>query len=267
MKAPDNMSLWRFSIISPLLHRHEDSPLLKQEYALLAQRPWFSPDGQKKYYSSDTFRHWIYLYKTFGIDGLRNKQRKDAGDTSVSQEIQKELCQLRKDFPDMTFKRLMKKLKTKNLWNGKRPSISTLYRFGSYHNIIRTDSKKVIEPVRSFEYPHFGDLWTADYLYGPKVNKGTYTYRTYLHSIIDDATRYIVASRFYEAENTQNMLNDLMMGVRRFGVPLRLYTDNGSAYKSKHLCFVAAKLSISLPHTPPGKLRGRGNGKLDIMES
>ena len=111
LKGHDDSALWRFGIISPLLHRHEYSPLLKQEYEALAQRPWFTPGGEKKYYSSDTFRHWVYLYKSLGIDGLRNKPRKDNGSTSVPEELQKTLYQLRKRFPDVTFKLLLKQLR------------------------------------------------------------------------------------------------------------------------------------------------------------
>jgi hypothetical protein len=133
-----------------------------------------------------------------------------------------------------------------------------LYRFASSHHLGRSVLKGTVEQVRSFEYPHFGDLWTGDFLYGPKVKQGIHAYRSYLHSIIDDSTRYIVASRFYLSQTVENVLNDLMMGIRRFGIPRRFYTDNGSAYKSKHLRFVAAKLAIALPHSPPGKPNGRG---------
>jgi len=260
-KEHDDVALWRFSIISPLLHRHDNSPSLKNEYESLAQRPWFTLDGAQKYYSPDTFRHWTYLYKNSGIDGLRNKHRKDKCSTSLPEEIQRALQGLRKDFPDVTFKRLMKKLKSKNLWDGKKPSSSTMYRFAASHHLGRTEQKGVVEPVRSFEYPHFGDMWIGDFLHGPKVKQGIYAYKSYLHAIVDDATRYLVAGRFYLAENTENMLNDLMMGIRRFGIVKRFYTDNGAAYKSKHLRLVAAKLGIALPHTPPGKPQGRGKGE------
>jgi hypothetical protein len=82
--------------------------------------------------------------------------------------------------------------------------------------------------------------------------------KAYLHAIIDDATRYVVTARFHLAEDTRSLLDDLMLAIRRFGVPKRLYTDNGAAFRSRHLRMVAAKLGISLPHTPPYTPRGRG---------
>jgi putative transposase len=112
--------------------------------------------------------------------------------------------------------------------------------------------------VRSFEFPFFGDLWSADFLHGPKVRRGAHACKAYLHAIIDDATRYIVAARFHLAEDTRSLLDDLMLAIRRFGIPRRFYTDNGAAFRSRHLRMVAAKLGVSLPHTPPYTPRGRG---------
>jgi putative transposase len=82
--------------------------------------------------------------------------------------------------------------------------------------------------------------------------------KAYLHAVIDDATRYVVAARFHLSEDTRCLLDDLMLAIRRFGIPKRLYTDNGAAFRSHHLRMVAAKLGITLPHTPPYKPQGRG---------
>ena len=117
-----------------------------------------------------------------------------------------------------------------------------------------------MEESRSFEYENFGDLWVAYFLHGPKVKVGKKEKKAYLHAIIDDATRYIVQAEFHLAEDTRATISDLMQAVRRFGIPLKFYTDNGSAFRSKHLAHVAARLSLSLPHTPAGRPNGRGYG-------
>jgi hypothetical protein len=49
-----------------------------------------------------------------------------------------------------------------------------------------------------------------------------------------------------------------MLAIRRFGLCRRFYSDNGSAFKSRHLKQVAARLGIHLPHTPAYKPQGRG---------
>jgi len=82
--------------------------------------------------------------------------------------------------------------------------------------------------------------------------------KTYLLAILDDATRCIVFSAFGWSEGTASLIDGLSMAVRRFGIPERFYTDNGSAFRSRHLALVAAKLGMHLPHTPAYRPQGRG---------
>jgi len=254
---PDDHGLWRFGIISPLLHRTEGAPPLHAQIKELAQRVFCTPNGTDKRLCPNTLRDWLYRYRTCGIDGLRNKPRKDQGSSSVPPELGQALADLRKRQPLWTVKRLLNGIRDQGIWNGRKPSRSALYRYTVAHALARNAVQPVL-PVRSFEYPFFGDLWSADFLHGPKVRRGTHASKVYLHAIIDDATRYVVAARFHLAEDTRSLLDDLMLAIRRFGVPKRLYTDNGAAFRSHHLRMVAARLGIGLPHTPPYTPRGRG---------
>jgi transposase InsO family protein len=254
---PDDRGLWRFGIISPLLHRAPGDPNMEKRIEELARRVYFSPDGTQKYLCPASLRCWLDRYRRGGIDALRNKRRKDYGSTMVPLSLQQALADLRKKQPDWTIKRLLKQARQQGLWDGRKPSKSALYRFTCANNLKRSIDAPATE-VRCFEFPHFGDLWSADFLHGPKVRQGNHACKAYLHAILDDATRYVVAARFHLAENTRSLLDDLMLGIRRFGIPRRFYTDNGAAFRSNHLRLVAAKLGIALPHTPPYKPRGRG---------
>lgn len=254
---PDERALWRYGIISVLLHQQPDGPPLHAQIKELAQRVYYTPDGRQKRLCPATIRHWRAVYLAAGIQGLAGKLRKDRGATSVPQTLQDELAGLRKQQPGWTIKRLLESLAHNGLWNRRKPSRSALYRFCAANGLQRSPTRPPAA-VRSFEYPFFGDLWSADFLHGPKIRNGNYAHKVYLHAIIDDATRFIVAARFHEAENTKSMLDDLMLAVRRFGVPKRLYTDNGAAFRSRHLRMVAARLCIALPHTPAYTPQGRG---------
>lgn len=254
---PDDRGLWRFGIISPLLHRIEDGPSLSAQINELSQRVFFTHEGTEKHLCSGTIRDWLNNYRLQGIDGLRNKPRKDNGSSSIPPELQQALADMRHSQPQWTVKRLLRTLREQGHWNGHKPGRSTLYRFTAANGLNRTTTAAPL-PVRSFEYPYFGDLWSADFLHGPMVRRGTYADKTWLNAIIDDATRYVVTARFHRAEDTRSLLDDLMLAIRRFGVPKRFYTDNGAAFRSYHLRLVAAKLSVALPHTPPYTPRGRG---------
>jgi transposase InsO family protein len=256
-KQPGDIAIWRFGVISPLLHRDVDGVPLYIAIERLAKTQFTFPGGRPVRYSADTLRHWLYLYRKQGLHGLRPTIRKDKGNTSLCLELQDNIITLRKQHPAWTIKRILGQLQTNGLWNGTVPSINSIYRFTSNHKLGRNPATPQ-KPVSSFEYPNFGDLWMADFLHGPKVRVGRIQKKAYLHLILDDATRYVVAANFHLAENTHSLISDLMLGVRRFGIPRRLYTDNGSAYKSRHLAHVAGKLGVALPHTPAYKPQGRG---------
>lgn len=257
LKQPEDLALWRFGIISPLLHSRDGDPSLRAKILDLSGRTFFTPRGSEKLLSPDTIRNWLYRYRTAGIDGLRDKPRNDRGDMNIPSVLQLALTELRKEQPQWTVKRMLSKLREEGIWTGRSPSKSSLYRFTKAQGLGRNADQEH-KPVRPFEFPFFGDLWSADFLHGPKIRCGTHVYKTYLHAIIDDATRYIVVARFHLSEDTRSLLDDLMLALRRFGIPKRFYTDNGAAFRSHHLRMVAAKLGVALPHTPPYTPRGRG---------
>lgn len=256
-QQPKDIGLYRFGIIAPLLHRTENDPPQHVRIEQLARTDFLTRDGRLKHYSPDTIRDWLQLYRTCGVDGLRKKPRKDQGGSSVPEVLGAALADMRKCQPLWTTRRILSALHEQGLWNGRTPSKSALYRFTASHSLNRS-AVQPAEAVRSFEYPFFGDLWSADFLHGPKVCCGTYRFKSYLHAIIDDATRYVVIARFHLAEDTRSLLDDLMLAITRFGIPKRFYTDNGAAFRSGHLREVAARLCIALPHTPAYKPRGRG---------
>jgi len=256
-KQPEDIAIWRFGIISPLLHRDPEGFPLYMELEKLARRDFTAPGGRLLNFSPDTLRHWLYLFRKHGLTGLTIKERKNKGTTTLSPELQDAIREGRIKHPAWTIKRIMLNLKKKSVWNGRKPSSTSIYRFTKSHKLNRNPIKPV-EESRSFEYEDFGELWVADFLHGPKVKVGRTEKKCYLHAIIDDATRYIVQAEFHLAEDTRATISDLMQAVRRFGVPNRFYTDNGSAFRSRHLAHVAARLSITLPHTPAYRPQGRG---------
>lgn len=254
---PPDYRLWRYGIISPLLHRGENDPPLGAMIKELSHKSYLTPRGEIRNVTAGAIRDWYYHYQHLGIEALDNKPRRDRGGSTVPENLQKMLRHFRQAHPQLTIKKILDMLKRKELWDGHSPSKSALYRFTAANNLNRNPIAPT-QPVRSFQYPHFGNLWSADFLHGPKVHIGRHRQKTYLNAIIDDATRYIVAAHFHTTENTHSFLNDFLLAIRRFGIPHRLYTDNGAAYRSRHLALIAAKLSVAMPHTLPYQPRGRG---------
>ena len=63
---------------------------------------------------------------------------------------------------------------------------------------------------------------------------------------------------FYLSENLKTYLTVLEQAFLSRGLPRKLYVDNGPAFRSHHLKYVAASLSIALIHARPYKPQGKG---------
>jgi putative transposase len=252
------LALWRYGIISPLLHRDANSLPAGE---LLDQASWqkyVHPNGSHISLSAETLRKWLYRYLRCGLPGLKGKTRSDKGKDQIPDAIRVAMAAMREEHPRWTTARMIKELAKTGTWNGRKPSRSALYRFVKAHNLQRDPHIHPKQNVRPFAFDHFGQLWIADFLHGPKLFDGKKKYKTYLHVILDDSSRYIVHGGFYLTESVEPLIYDLMGAVRRFGIPQRFYTDNGSAYVSRHLKILCARNGIDLVHTPPFVPQGRG---------
>ena len=252
-----DLSLWRYGIISPLLHRTVNDVSLREMLEIQTAGRFLKPDGTNVKLSPETLRKWLYRYNHGGLPALSNKPRSNKGLHAVPKPIRDAMADLRNEHPRWTLATLLEHLIEKGLWDGMKPSRSVLYRYAKRHNLMRDPHLAAKPARRTFQFEHFGQLWTADFMHGPKLRTGRKKRKCYLHVIIDDSTRYVVSGRFYTAENVETVILELMTASRRFGLCERFYTDNGAAYSSSHLKLVCARLGIHMSHTPPYKPQGR----------
>ena len=251
-------ALWRYSIISPLLHLSVGDANMGDELHRLAGQTYLGPDGGPVRLSPETLRKWLRRYRGGGLPALRNKIRSDKGASRVSDKLADAMAAIRNDHPRWTLARLLQHLIETGQWNGVSPSRATLYRFARGRNLQRDPHRNPAPNARPFAYEAFGNLWTADFLHGPKLRFGKDRRKSYLHAVIDDCTRFVVSAGFFPAETVETLMRELMTCVRRFGIPQRFYTDNGPCYASRHLKIVCARLGVHLIHTPPYRPQGRG---------
>lgn len=252
-------ALWRYGLISELLHGCSLGLTLAERLQSAAQRTWNHPTQGPIRIAGDTLRHWIYRYKKGGVGALEDRPRKDKGKSQVPKAIAQRFADLRQEKPHLTTELLLDILIKEGCWNGVRPSRSALYRLAKTKGLKRKPmDTAVLQEAHAFAYDAFGEMWIADFMHGPKVRVGRQMRKTYLLCILDDATRYVVHASFGWSEGTAALIDGLAMAIRRFGIPARFYTDNGSAFRSRHLAMVAARLGMHLPHTPAYKPQGRG---------
>jgi len=257
MKPTDDLAVWRYGIISSLLHQKPEQGTKKDALEEVAQQTYVRSNGQPITLSPETIRKWLARYQLGGLPALADKERCDKGKHAVPEKLVEAMTKLRKEHPRWTMTRLFDQLIFQGYWNGRKPSQSTLYRFAKAHNLVRDPHLQTVS-CRSFAFDLFGQLWMADFLHGPKIKQGRHKRKTYLHVILDDSSRYVASGGFYLSEKVESLICDLMPAVRRYGIPQRFYTDNGPCYASRHLKIVCARLGMQLVHTPPYRPQGRG---------
>jgi len=260
--TPDDtldLALWRYGIISPLLHGHGDDRSLALKMKTLAEGTYLRPDGIPVQPTFETLRKWLYRYRRGGLPALRNQPRSDKGSHMIPEGLASAMFELREQHPRWTIAAMLQHLLETGQWNGRKPSESALYRLAARHNLQRdpnmSDHSAAVKP---FAFDAFGQMWIADFLHGPKIRTGRNKRKTLLHMILDDATRWGVQGSFGFSETVEVLIQDLMAAAGRFGIPARLYVDNGPCYQSRHLKLACARAGIHLMHTPAYRPQGRG---------
>ena len=193
----DEAALDRFQLISPLLDEKLDSSQLVQRRKEIAEAC-----GK----SEKTIRRYEMAYRGSGFSGLkpqnRTKHRSQALPSNFD-ELLAEAIQLKREVPRRSVHQIIFILENEGRVEPGRLKRSTLQRHLYDAGFGQKQMRKFTEGQKSsskrFCKPHRMMLLQADIKYGPQVlNKDGKKVKTYLTSIIDDHSRYILSSVFYD---------------------------------------------------------------------
>ncbi len=253
---------FRFGVICELITssnlNYGDQERLIQEKC---ERQWEIPYSSRTSISRSTILDWIKKYRESGhkLTSLYPKKRSDAGKSrSIDDETASSIIQIKKEKPSITTEALITETANKipGLITEDLPH-SNVYRLLKSQNMIGKTARSP-KDRRKFEAENPNDLWQSDVMHGPKVlYKGKHR-KSYLIAIIDDHSRIIPNACFYFSENLATYLKFLEGAFLTRGLPRKLYVDNGAAFKSHHLKYVAASLEIALIRAKPYQPQGKG---------
>jgi len=244
----------RLPRIAPLVDPDADAALRHQRLAQLA-----APSGL----STRTLRRWVAAYQTAGFAGLQPAPRRGTTPPAIPAAVLELAIPRRREAPHRSVRPLIQVLE----WEGhvapgalKRSTLpeQLLARGYSARQLRQYAAAGVA--ARRFPRPHRHARWQTDIKYGPRLpgGPGQAPQPTYLSAIIDDATRYVVHAAWYPTQDEAIVADSLRTAMRRYGVPVRLYCDNGKQYRSAHLTRVAARLGIRLVYTKPYAPESKG---------
>lgn len=260
MQEPHPMALFRLSVLGALASReqlaHGELKIILRQLASVSYQ---IPGTQRVHLSEKTLEAWYYAYQKNGLDGLTPKTRSDAGRSKMAPELQKAILQAKYNQPNRSITSIITLLEMQGIAAKGTLKKSTLHRVLKNAGISRLRADDTVkEEKRSFVAEFANDLWQGDVMHGPKIMLNGRWRKTYLVSLMDDASRLLVHSAFYLAEGAIEIENVLKQAVLKRGLPKKIIIDNGPAYRAKTLQAVCARLHIYLVYCRPYHPEGKG---------
>jgi transposase InsO family protein len=256
------VATFRFGVIHDLvghvaLEPGEQERLIRDKCG----RKWVIPFSDKTRITRSTILRWVKLYKDSGgkLDVLVNQGRSDSGKSrAIDEETGLALIRLRAELPKATIARLVREMNKRRLVSpGITLTATTVHRFLRTNGLMKGTEAR-FEDRRKFEAELPNDLWQSDCMHGPSVEHEGKKRKTYLLAFIDDHSRLVPYAEFYLTESLPSYFKALEEALLTRGLPRKIYTDNGSAFRSHHLEHVTASLGIALIHARPYKPQGKG---------
>jgi len=259
----EKVALFRYGVISDLVTGQVRSGHRERWIREKCKQLWDIPGKGVHRIGRSTIRDWINMYEQGGFEALRPVPRRDRGQCrKLRAEVVERIVQLREDRPTRSVPTILKIVAHEGLIGpGDRIAPSTVYRLLKARGLSgrRPDGREGVDR-RRFVFPHAGDLWQADAMYGPYLTLPgrKRKARTYLIGLMDDATRVVPHAAFFASENLYSFLAVFRAALAKRGIPRRLFVDNGKAFTNLQIERICAELGVALIRARPYSSQSKG---------
>ena len=253
----DEQALKRLEMITPLMDPDLDEAKRCQMRGKIAEKNGIT--------TRSLYRYEKY-YRENSFDGLRPMNRQKRRSMKLPEnydEIVAQAIQLRREVPKRSVRQIIKILEIEGWAPPGVLKASTLQRHLYNAGLGKKQMRKYAESrdtsSRRFCRPHRLELVQGDIKYGPQIrDKGGKLIKTYLSSLIDDHSRYILQSEFYDNQRAEIVEDTFYKAVLKHGSFDCGYLDNGKQYVTERLQKSCGKLGIRLLHAKPRNAEGKG---------
>jgi transposase len=234
MNEIDPLALFRLSVLGPMVSREQlEHGELQQLIRELAAREYAIPGTQRRHLGEKTIQAWYYAWRREGIAGLEPKIRVDRGQSKIAPEIQEAILAAKRDNPRRSIRQILRLLEAAGIVAEHSLSRSAIHRLLQQSGLSKLAGGPASpEEKRSFTAEFAGSIWYGDVMHGPRVPHKGQLRKTYLVSLIDDASRLVVHSTFCLGETALDIEGVLKQALLKRGVPTRIVVDNGAAYRA-----------------------------------
>ena len=248
-EAKNQIALFRYGLISSLVNNTYEEVSMEDYYRKAASKS-YTLNGKEIKVRASTIKKWYINYKKFGYSGLIPKTRTDLNTSrKLTLDAQQKIIDYKKEFPHISGTLIYQKLIEEGYINQAIVSKSTVLKFIRDNYLLFGDDGKIDR--RAFEMEFANQMWDADTSHGPYLTINNKKIKTYLIALIDDASRLITSAKFYYEDNAINFQNTFKEGLKKYGIPKRIFLDNGKTYKNEQLSIICASCGMELIYTKP----------------
>jgi transposase InsO family protein len=247
-KKADEIAEQRVQILSPLLAEGLDSAQARQIKARICEQTGIS---------ERTLRRYLAQYLKDGFSGLKPKGKGGRrSDEAIPVDILEQAILLRRQVPSRSIAQIIQILEWEGLVEPGQIKRSTLQEklaergYSARHMRMYADTGTA---ARRYQKKYRNQLWHSDIKYGPylPIGKDGKKKQVYLVTFVDDATRYILHGQFYPTLDQVIVEDTFRQAILKYGVPEKVYFDNGSQYRTKWMKRACAKMGIRLLFAKP----------------
>lgn len=259
-KWQDEEALKRYQMIAPLLDESLDEGKRRQLREEIAER--YDVSKRSIYRYEEKYREGAFG----GLRPMNREKRRSQALPDNYEEIVGEAIQLKREVPRRSVRQIIKILESEGYAQPGVIKASTLQRYlynaGLGVKQMKRYTEKRETTSRRFCRAHRNELWQGDIKYGPDIRLSDgRLIKTYLSSLIDDHSRYIVQSEFYDNQRQEVVEDTFHKAILKHGKCDACYLDNGTQYTSNQLHTALAKLGIRVLHA---KIRAcESKGKIE----
>jgi len=208
--------------------------------------------------SDRTLRNYVARYATGGAQAFLTQRVRSSSPRVRDEELARAILQLITERPTRTVPMLRRILAADHRFADTMATVSdrTVYRFLLEHGLSQKERHALLSEDGRMSYHRFQaerplDLVQGDARDGIWLDTKDGKKKTYLFLWVDDYSRKILSGRYYLDEKLPRMEDTFKRLVLRWGIPAKVYLDNGSVYIAKQFAWILGELKTTKLHHKP----------------
>lgn len=257
----ERMALFRHAIIGDLVVCDLPRGALQDELKQRAKRRYRPPQAAaSRTYHWKTLQRWL-LSARRGLAALEPASRKRGFALALDESARQLLLDMRQEHPTAAADLLLDAAVRNGVVAKGAISLPTLRRLYAQHKLPRLSKQPRHQRARDrrrWETDRICRVWHADVCHVWRRKPDGGAEKVYIHAILDDHSRFIVAMKACVAETENDLLELLVEALLRYPACEVFYVDNGSTYRGDLLTLALDRLGIRVVHAAPYDPEARG---------